>query len=297
MNGWNYVEGNPINFIDPIGFFKCNPVTGQCDKGYGLCVVNGVWQGAYVNGKPCIVTPSNVREINTPSRASSPPSPSPRPLFNPSMGVPDCGPNKPCNVIVGAKQLGDTGGGGGVETLYHAFILVADPNRQAYPDLGFPHPGIFNPYYDPSGQLPNLINDSSTVYFFRGGPGGKNRLSPFGNLETKYGYYRENTEDYLPLGVKYTSVGKTPKCHDAIQCFKNVMDLININQIPYWPWAENSNATVYTALRRCGFSTHLGFLSSAVLLTSWGTDLDLELHPSPQPVPTPAPIGTPMPRG
>ncbi len=72
INGWNYVEGNPINFTDPFGYFKCDPLTGICDGGYGLCVVQGQWRGSYVNGKPCIVNPDNV-QTNVP-----PPLPPPR---------------------------------------------------------------------------------------------------------------------------------------------------------------------------------------------------------------------------
>ena len=73
LNGWSYVGGNPSNFIDPLGFFQCDPITGVCDNGYGLCVVQGQWQGAYVNGKPCIVNPDNVQTGNAPSVPAPPP--------------------------------------------------------------------------------------------------------------------------------------------------------------------------------------------------------------------------------
>ncbi len=72
INGWSYVEGNPINFADPFGYFKCDPLTGICDGGYGLCVIQGQWNGAYFNNKPCIVNPDNV-QTNAP-----PPLPPPR---------------------------------------------------------------------------------------------------------------------------------------------------------------------------------------------------------------------------
>lgn len=72
-SAYGYVDGNPVNLIDPLGYFGCNPITGECDYGYGLCVVQGQWRGAYVNGKPCIVDPNNV-QTGKPAPILPPPS-------------------------------------------------------------------------------------------------------------------------------------------------------------------------------------------------------------------------------
>jgi len=66
-NEYRYVNGNPINLIDPFGWYGCNSTTGRCDDGRYLCVIQGKWSGSYVDGKPCIVNPNNVQTGNAPA--------------------------------------------------------------------------------------------------------------------------------------------------------------------------------------------------------------------------------------
>ena len=53
--------------IDPFGWYGCDPITGRCEDGRYLCVIQGQYQGAYVNGLPCIVNPDNVQTGNGPA--------------------------------------------------------------------------------------------------------------------------------------------------------------------------------------------------------------------------------------
>jgi len=69
MNGWGYVEGNPINRIDPTGYqTQCNEY-GYCPEiDRYLCGPNT--PGGYdYRGKPCIVNPENVQTGNAPAPA------------------------------------------------------------------------------------------------------------------------------------------------------------------------------------------------------------------------------------
>jgi hypothetical protein len=66
-NKYGYVNGNPVNLIDPFGWYGCNSTTGRCDDGRYLCVIQGNWSGSYVDGKPCIVNPGNVQTGNAPA--------------------------------------------------------------------------------------------------------------------------------------------------------------------------------------------------------------------------------------
>ena len=233
---------------------------------------------------------------------------------DPSGFLPNCTPDKPCRIILGAKKIGDSGNGTPLSPFpySHAFILVVDPNRRVYPGLGAPPPPLFDPTWDPSHQLPNFITEPSTVYYFRDGPDNQpNRLSLSGYLETHYGYYEAKNPDgtqnldYLPLRVKYAQIKETNRCADTLRCLKNIMTLVDALQIPYRAFGRNSNTTVATALRQCGLPANKP-ASISDSLPSWDKLIDFAPTPVPVPVPTPTSphisltppeIATPLPPG
>lgn len=80
LNGWSYVEGNPVNWVDPTGYQAECDETGYCwEIDRYLCGPNT--PGGYDHrGKPCVVDPNNVQTGNAPT-----PSPSP---FQPPLTSP-----------------------------------------------------------------------------------------------------------------------------------------------------------------------------------------------------------------
>jgi RHS repeat-associated protein len=70
LNGWNYVEGNPVNRVDPTGFQTECDEHGYCPEvDRYLCGPNT--PGGYdYRGKPCIVNPENVQTGNPPASIS-----------------------------------------------------------------------------------------------------------------------------------------------------------------------------------------------------------------------------------
>ncbi len=67
MNGWSYVEGNPVNWVDPTGYQTECDEHGYCPEiDRYLCGPNT--PGGYdYRGLPCIVNPENVQMGNAPA--------------------------------------------------------------------------------------------------------------------------------------------------------------------------------------------------------------------------------------
>lgn len=198
-----------------------------------------------------------------------------------------CDGEKPCTVIVGAKKIGDVGEGPSFNThFYHAFLLVADPNRIFRPEIfGLKLPNVLGampPSAPPvfvdtttnhrGKPLEDHIKEPSTVYFFRGGPRGNPFTAP---LVGKYGIYRAgSTLDYLPLSGVYKTLADDISCPYILGCFKKVMDHVTGLREDYDGGPQrNSNSVVSSALRRCGLNANNPFPDDMVL-PQWDEDID-----------------------
>jgi RHS repeat-associated protein len=117
LNGWSYVEGNPVNRVDPSGRYGCllyesrnyeMPLADSCDQGtgggaiiviglYGITVLFGdaIREAVEAVGEGVAMSAEELRELyNRPSAPEPDSGPKPLPIpYNPQLPTPTCPPD------------------------------------------------------------------------------------------------------------------------------------------------------------------------------------------------------------
>lgn len=81
MNGWSYVEGNPVNWVDPTGYQTECDENGYCPQIDRYLCGPSTPGGYDYRGKPCVVDPNNIQIGNAPVPSPTPFQP---PLISPT---------------------------------------------------------------------------------------------------------------------------------------------------------------------------------------------------------------------
>ncbi|MBI1881929.1 MAG: hypothetical protein HYR94_27455 [Chloroflexi bacterium] len=311
LNRYSYANNNPVNRTDPSGMcaeFGDDACWNMYERIIRLCPECATMTRPTLAGDRKLHQ-ENIYYLQTvlehiQARLRSPKLPTVPKL--PTGTLPStCGSVKPCIVLVGANRVAFF-----AEPLrdtpllplapYHTYILIVDPNREMRLGSGsFPSD---TPAPAFSGDTD--INGEVTVYDFWAGNESfyTNPETSFASskLDTWYGYYRGGRRaapDWVGnrdfLGAIYEVRENNANCEEIFRCLKKAYDLVKDMGYTYNFGGRNSNATVYSALRRCGLS--LTTPPGNVWAPGWGFDLFAPQVPSKPP--TPPLSGTPIPNG
>jgi RHS repeat-associated protein len=221
-NRYAYVGNNPLAFSDPSGLIKTSSACPGC---------GGIQQGSHLGGTDEWFMGTDVggETIETPtySAATSSQASQQQQSGNPTTTTLD--PQKPsepqnepgeiitCNIQVRLSEIDATKGTPFAG--YHAYIVTSQSNE-------------------------------TFKWYYRAGP--ENR-SDYGNLVANSGEYRPGTVDYEPGTPRpNASVLQKGTCDKYRTSFADTERRTNESHIPYRPSTTNSNAYVYTALKRAG---------------------------------------------
>lgn len=171
---------------------------------------------------------------------------------------------------------------GGGNSFYHAYLVTTEPSGSQSYFRGGPGGGA-----GPSGGASGAIGSGASGTSSGGSSGGGScntcngsspgagkggpiaNHGPWGPITTESGIYRPGTVDWDPGSPPSFTVLNDDRPCACNSCFKKIIQAINSRGIPYNPLSTNSNATVSTALRECGF----GSASPPVWAPGWGTPL------------------------